>query len=92
QVVKLKSLNQQIHITEIANRELKGESVESVAAVREEVNKLRRILEQLDLDALSKMDTINEPAGRDVYLAKLADMQVSLWEQEQRGAGGVDSQ
>ncbi|KAJ1948594.1 hypothetical protein EC988_005110, partial [Linderina pennispora] len=84
-VVKLRSLNEQIHIGEIASRELKGEGPESVAAVREKVDQLRQILEQLDLDVLSKMDAINEPAGRDVYLAKLTDMQVSRWEQGQQG-------
>ncbi|KAJ2400458.1 hypothetical protein GGF41_007924, partial [Coemansia sp. RSA 2531] len=51
------------------------------------VDEITRLVDQLELvtesGSLASLDALNDPAARDIYLARIADIQVSGWESRQ---------
>ncbi|KAI8325339.1 Mis12-domain-containing protein [Martensiomyces pterosporus] len=87
-VRRVRALNEQLCVEEIARKELKGAAPESVAEVRVKMHEIAQLAERLDSvtdsnGGLSQLGGLNEPAARDIYLTRIADMQIASWEQRQ---------
>ncbi|KAJ2048946.1 hypothetical protein GGI08_005861 [Coemansia sp. S2] len=86
-VRRLRALNEQLHISEIAQRTLTDPVPAVVADMRAQVDEITRLVDQLELvtesGSLASLDALNDPAARDIYLARIADIQVSGWESRQ---------
>ncbi|KAJ1729961.1 hypothetical protein LPJ61_003269 [Coemansia biformis] len=91
-VRRQRALNEHLHINELTQKVLKDTAPATVAGVRAQIGKVARLVEQLDSAAAaatehpSAMDVLKEPSGRDVYLARMADVQVAGWDARQAQA------
>ncbi|KAJ2765948.1 hypothetical protein IWQ57_004573 [Coemansia nantahalensis] len=91
-VRRLRALNEHLRIGELSQRILPGAAPEIVADVRTQIAEVERLVEQLDTAAgtaeghPSAMDVLQEPSGRDIYLARMADVQVAAWGSRQAQA------
>ncbi|KAJ1663350.1 hypothetical protein IW140_001899 [Coemansia sp. RSA 1813] len=88
-VARLRALNEQLRITDVAQSEFKGRMPQVVAEVRAQVAEAARLVDQLmeTLAApgcLSPMDSLKEPAGRDLYIARMSDLQISSWDERKK--------
>ncbi|KAJ2798600.1 hypothetical protein H4R20_004762 [Coemansia guatemalensis] len=86
-VRRLRALNEHLHISEISQKVLKDTAPATIANVRAQVGEITRLVEQMDVASASKdmssIDMLNEPSGRDLYLAHMSNIQVSDWEGRQ---------
>ncbi|KAJ1963200.1 hypothetical protein GGI12_002196 [Dipsacomyces acuminosporus] len=85
-VRRVRALNGQISVAKIARKELEGTGPETIASVRARMGELAQLSGQLDAvtqsSGLSQLSGLNEPAARDIYLTKMADIQIAGWEQQ----------
>ncbi|KAJ2852224.1 hypothetical protein IWW36_000365 [Coemansia brasiliensis] len=84
-VRRLRALNENLHFDEISQRLLKEPAAAVVANVRAQIAEVSQLVEQLEAVADPKheplsMEALKEPSGRDLYLAHMADMQITAWE------------
>ncbi|KAJ2743568.1 hypothetical protein GGI20_003650 [Coemansia sp. BCRC 34301] len=84
---RLRVLNEQLHISEIAQKIL-TEPVSVVAAdMRAQVGEITRLVDQLEVvtesGSLASLGALSDPSARDVYLARLAGIQIADWEGRQ---------
>ncbi|KAJ2400241.1 hypothetical protein GGI23_002155 [Coemansia sp. RSA 2559] len=88
-IARLRALNEQLHIMDVAQAEFKGRMPQAVAEVRAQVAEAARLVDQLmeSLAAggsLSPMDSLKEPAGRDLYIARMSELQISSWDERKK--------
>ncbi|KAI9506846.1 hypothetical protein GGI25_000124 [Coemansia spiralis] len=83
---RLQALNEQLRIRDIAQGAFKDQMPAAIAEIRNQIDETGRLVDQLT-DALgtskdtSPMEAFKEPAGRDLYLARMADLQISNWDE-----------
>ncbi|KAJ1999540.1 hypothetical protein GGI04_004531 [Coemansia thaxteri] len=84
-VRRLRAVNERLHVTAIARRALAGDSAAAAAGdMRRQAAEVTRLAEQLAaVSDGGSLAALNDPAGRDVYLARIADMQIASWESRQ---------
>ncbi|KAJ2751604.1 hypothetical protein GGI19_004374 [Coemansia pectinata] len=86
-VRRLRALNEQLHISEIAQKTLTDPVPVVAADMRAQIDEITRLANQLELvtesGSLASLDALSDPAARDIYLARIADIQVSGWESRQ---------
>ncbi|KAJ2521633.1 hypothetical protein GGI11_000908 [Coemansia sp. RSA 2049] len=84
-IARLRALNDHLRIGDIAQSEFKDRMPQAVAEVRAQVSEASRLVNQL-METLaasgnvSPMDTLKEPTGRDLYIARMSDLQISAWD------------
>ncbi|KAJ2909611.1 hypothetical protein GGI21_001710 [Coemansia aciculifera] len=83
-VQRLRALNEQLHISEIASKTLTDPVPVVAADMRAQVGEITRLVDQLEVvtesGSLLSLDALNDPAARDIYLARVADIQIAGWE------------
>ncbi|KAJ1720080.1 hypothetical protein LPJ53_005249 [Coemansia erecta] len=90
-VRRIRALNDQLRVHDIAADVYKGAEPVTAADVRgqgDEISQLVDRVKKLNFLAQSGSGTLasaalNEPSGRDVYLARMAELQVSDWQSRQ---------
>ncbi|KAJ2713207.1 hypothetical protein H4R19_002365, partial [Coemansia spiralis] len=91
-VRRLRALNEHLRIGELSQAILNGAAPAAVAGVRAHIAEVERLVEELDTapgtaaGQPSAMDALKEPSGRDVYLARMTDIQVAAWDRRQAQA------
>ncbi|KAJ2157610.1 hypothetical protein GGF46_004380 [Coemansia sp. RSA 552] len=84
-VRRLRALNEHLHLARVAQDAFQGAEPHVVASsVRAQISEITQLVEQLNTVSGSEhsaaMDVLKEPAGRDLYLAHLSDIQRANWE------------
>ncbi|KAJ2508511.1 hypothetical protein IWW47_000573 [Coemansia sp. RSA 2052] len=86
-VRRLRALNEQLHISEIAQKTLVDPVPVVAADMRDQVGELTRLVDQLEMvtesGSLASLDALSDPAARDIYLARIAGIQVADRESQQ---------
>ncbi|KAJ2781187.1 hypothetical protein GGI15_003287 [Coemansia interrupta] len=90
-VRRIRALNDQLRVHDIAADVYKGAEPVTAASVRERGDEISQLVERVEkLNFLSQPGSgalastaLNEPSGRDVYLARMAELQVSDWQSRQ---------
>ncbi|KAJ2353152.1 hypothetical protein GGF43_003563 [Coemansia sp. RSA 2618] len=87
-VRRLRALNEHLHIGEISQRMHKDSAQAVIANARAQIAEVAQLVEQLEAvagpeHAPSSMDVLKEPSGRDLYLARMSDIQMTAWESRQ---------
>ncbi|KAJ1644950.1 hypothetical protein J3B02_001091 [Coemansia erecta] len=91
---RLRALNEQLRIAQISQAAFKDKEPITAAEVRDQGNELSRLVDQVeslnflangsrDSASTAALAALSEPAGRDVYLACMADIQIADWESRQ---------
>ncbi|KAJ2380281.1 hypothetical protein H4S02_006761 [Coemansia sp. RSA 2611] len=86
-VRRLRALNEQLHLSDIAQKTLTDPAPVVAADMRAQIGDITRLVDQLNVvtesGSLASLDALNDPAARDLYLARIADMQIANWESSQ---------
>ncbi|KAJ1820314.1 hypothetical protein LPJ56_003461 [Coemansia sp. RSA 2599] len=91
---RLRALNEQLRIAQIAQAAFKDKELVTAAEVRDQGKELSRLADQVeslnflangsrDPASSAALAALSEPAGRDVYLARMSDLQIADWESRQ---------
>ncbi|KAJ1850931.1 hypothetical protein LPJ57_007973 [Coemansia sp. RSA 486] len=88
---RLRALNEQLRISQISQAVFKDSEPITAAEVRDQGKELSRLVDKVeslnflangskDHSSSAVLAALSEPAGRDVYLARMSDIQIADWE------------